>query len=440
MKERINLVIIIAALLAFLYIFQKYFSTMWAVILLASLMVLYGIYMQIAYKHRKRKKRKNPTPLNYDFKPLVSIMIPAHNEAVVIENTVENLLKLDYENFEIIVIDDRSEDNTAQKVMELAQKYEKVQAIVRPKDAFPGKSAVLNEALEIAKGEAILVFDADAKVEQNFLTQLVPYLEPSDVGAVQARKVIMNADTNFLTRCQNNEYAFDCHVQVGRDSVKGAVELRGNGELIKREALIDIGGWNNYTITDDLDMSARLQINGWDIRFIPNVCVYEEGITKLLPLIKQRRRWCEGSIRRYLEYFTEILLSEKMSLRTGFDMLVYISEFILPFWIIAEMAIQGLCYLKGYENSILSSIVVFLGIIICAGFSMWYSINKYNKIKALPALKQALETGTYFFLLWTPIVTFIVFKIIFTKKTMDWGKTQHGNQNKTEQKDLVTQK
>ena len=233
MKERINLVIIIAALLAFLYIFQKYFSTMWAVILLASLMVLYGIYMQIAYKHRKRKKRKNPTPLNYDFKPLVSIMIPAHNEAVVIENTVENLLKLDYENFEIIVIDDRSEDNTAQKVMELAQKYEKVHAIVRPKDAFPGKSAVLNEALEIAKGEAILVFDADAKVEQNFLTQLVPYLEPSDVGAVQARKVIMNADTNFLTRCQNNEYAFRYlgeKLRSNRELLLMAVKQ--NGELL----------------------------------------------------------------------------------------------------------------------------------------------------------------------------------------------------------------
>ena len=91
--------------------------------------------------------------------------------------------------------------------------------------------------MEQAKGEAILVFDADSRVENDFINQLIPYLASEDVGAVQARKVIVNKDYNYLTRCQNNEYAMDCFVQVGRDSVKGAVELRGNGELIKRKAL-----------------------------------------------------------------------------------------------------------------------------------------------------------------------------------------------------------
>jgi len=108
-------------------------------------------------------------------------------------------------------------------------KYDKVTALIREKDAFPGKSAVLNDALLLAKGEAVLVFDADARISPDFLSKLIPNLEPEDVGAVQARKVIINKDYNFLTRCQNNEMTLDTHFQVGRDSIKGAVELRWNG-------------------------------------------------------------------------------------------------------------------------------------------------------------------------------------------------------------------
>ena len=103
---------------------------------------------------------------------------------------------------------------------ELEAKHDKVVALVRSQEAFPGKSAVLNDAFEIAKGEAILVFDADATVEPDFLNKLVPNLEPADVGAVQARKIIRNKDYNFLTKCQNNEYTMDTHLQAGRDAVK----------------------------------------------------------------------------------------------------------------------------------------------------------------------------------------------------------------------------
>ena len=265
--ERFVLLLFIVCLWVFLFIFQNYMSTFWAIIFLGVFMLSYILYMQLALKHQKRKLKKYPEELNYNYKPFVSIMIPAHNEQDVIAKTVENVLKMTYEKYEVIVIDDRSEDNTAQVLKELEEKHENVKALIRPKDAFPGKSAVLNDAMEIAKGEAILVFDADARMNPDFLTELVPHLEKDNVGAVQARKVIINRDENFLTRCQDNEYALDTHFQVGRDAVKGAVELRGNGELIKREALADINGWNNYTITDDLDMSTRLHIKGWDVRF-----------------------------------------------------------------------------------------------------------------------------------------------------------------------------
>lgn len=426
MKDRITLLLIISCLLAFLIIFQNYFKTSYAVIFLICFMALYMLYMYLSIKHQRRKLKKNPPAPNSSYKPFISIMIPCHNEHEVISETVKNVLNVDYQNYEIIVIDDRSDDSTPEIIKQLEAQYDKVRALIRDKDAFPGKSAVLNDAFKIAKGEAILVFDADARIEPDFINILLPKLEPKGVGAVQARKNIINAKQNFLTACQYNEYVFDSYLQIGRDAVKGAVELRGNGEMIKREALVDIGGWNNETITDDLDMSTRLHIKGWDIRFCPDAIVNEEGVICFSALIRQRRRWVEGSIRRYLEFAKDVFFSKDMSLRVGFDLIAYISEFLLPFWLIAEIFIQAFRFVRGYEDSILSSIIL----LVCTGVffacGLVYSLIKYSHYDFFKALWHAVVTAIYFVVIWFPIAMFIIFKIIFTKKTMDWGKTQHG--------------
>ena len=356
-------------------------------------------------------------------------MIPAHNEESVIAHTVENIRNLTYKNIEIILIDDRSEDNTLEVIKSLADKFDNVKYLSRKKDAFPGKSAVLNDALVIAQGEAILVFDADATVEPDFLSKLVPNLEPEDVGAVQARKVIRNSDTNILTKCQNNEYTLDTYLQVGRDAIKGAVELRGNGELIKRKALEDIGGWNNYTITDDLDMSTRLHIKGWDVRYCLDAKVYEEGVCYIIPLFRQRRRWLEGTIRRYLEYFFQAISSKKMSLKAKLDMVVYITQFIMPLWFLFEIIIRSfkvLTHRVGIPNEIMSSAIISFAVAFGFFFAIRYSLRRYDNMKRWEAFVQASYTALYMLIIWFPMVLFICGKILFCKKDMNWGKTTHG--------------
>ena len=432
MRERILLFIILSCLGVFLYVFQNYVNTVVGFVILCACMVVYGLYSIAATKYQKRKLKMHPIVVNENFKPFVTVMIPAHNEESVITNTVENILKMDYPNFEVIVIDDRSSDNTASVIKNLEAKHEQVRALIREKDAFPGKSAVLNDALKMAHGEAILVFDADATVEPDFLNKLVPNLEPADVGAVQARKIIRNKDVNFLTRCQNNEYTFDTYLQVSRDAIKGADELRGNGELIKRQALEDIDGWNNYTITDDLDMSTRLHIKGWDVRFCPDACVYEEGIVYVFPLFRQRRRWLEGTIRRYLEYFGEAMKSKKMSLRARLDMAVYITQFIMPLWFMMEVVFRIIKLLTdkidpySLHNVLWSSLIV--SAVVGLGFfgAIRYSLRKYDFVPRMSAFRQALETTVYFLIIWFPMELFICGKILFCKKDMDWGKTAHG--------------
>lgn len=437
MRERILLLIIIACLSVFIYVFQYHVNTVIGFFIICGFMIVYGIYMNLAVKHRKRKLAKQPIVINEDYKPFVTILVPAHNEESVISHTVENLLNIDYENFELIVIDDRSSDNTPIVIKQLEDKYEKVHALIRPQDAYPGKSAVLNDAMKYAKGEAILVFDADATVEPHFLKRMLAELEPSDVGAVQARKVIRNKDVNFLTRCQNNEYTFDCNLQTGRDSIKGAVELRGNGELIKRVALEDIEGWNNDTITDDLDMSTRLHIKGWDVRFCSEAIVYEEGIVYLFPLFRQRRRWLEGSIRRYLEYFWDAFRSKKISLRAQLDMFAFILQFIMPLWFLLEVTFRTIKFVmdKITPNEFISSLII--ATVMAAGFFMAirYSLRRYDNVPRLRAIKEACETTFYMLIIWFPMVLFILGKIVFLKKDMKWGKTAHGLVLEQQQKD-----
>ena len=427
MKERILLFIIVIGLTSFIYIFQNY--TDWGLALLVCFMGLYFVAASIATKVKSRQELKNPKEKDETYKPFVSVMIPAHNEESVITETINRVFQMDYPNYEVIVIDDRSSDNTAAVIKSLEASYDgRLKTLIRPKDAFPGKSAVLNDALAIAKGEAILVFDADAQMDKDFLTNLVYELQPKDVGAVQARKVVKNKDVNLLTKCQNNEMTIDTSCQVTRDAVKGAVELRGNGELIKRKALEDIGGWNNYTITDDLDMSTRLHIKGWDVRFCKDTVVYEEGIMYLIPLYRQRRRWLEGTIRRYLEYFWDIMTSKKMSLRVRMDTIAYISEFVMPAWFIIELIILILkIFIKDAPvNTLMSSVI--MGCIIGIGFmlSCRYALRKYDNMSRIDAFTQAVITSAYLLLIWFPLVLFIGTKILFMKKDMKWGKTTHG--------------
>jgi 1,2-diacylglycerol 3-beta-glucosyltransferase len=400
-----------------------------SVTLLLIFMLLYTWLITLAMVHQKRMDAKRPKPLNTEYQPKVSVVIAAHNEETVIENTIRDLMKLDYPNFELLIMDDRSNDNTPAILTRLGQTLPyPYRYHLRPADAIPGKPAVLNEALTITDGEIICVFDADAYVEPDFLRRIVPFLADENVGAVQARKVIANWDENWLTRCQNYEYSLDSHFQYGRDSVRGAVELRGNGQLVKREALEEVNGWNNNTLTDDLDLSTRLHIAGWDIRFAHKVPVFEEGITQFSSLLKQRRRWTEGTLFRYLEYAGPLLRSRKASLRTTLDMVAYFLEFLLPLWLVLDLVQLGWGVLTADPSPtrIISSLLVVPIFCISMSVALVVAIIRFNRPTVWHALRWGIITGIYMTIIWFPLVFGIIVKVLFQKKRRTrWDKTQH---------------
>lgn len=392
------------------------------VALTVLIMALHALYIFVAQNHRRRQ---NIQPSN-NYKPSIDIFIAAHNEEKVIGATLEALLSLTYPQLKIYLINDRSTDSTKNIAENIANKNPKLQVINRNSDAAPGKSAALNDALKFSNSELICVLDADARIGDDFLQNIVQYLEDPQVGAVQAQKVISNPNHNFLTRCQYHEYAMDTYLQMGRDSIRGAVELRGNGQIVRRQAIEELGGWNEETLTDDLDLSTCLHVSGWDIRFSPENKVYEEAVANLDGFIKQRRRWAEGSMRRYLNYAFQLMKPGNLSLVQIFDTFVFLSEFSIPLWLAFDFVYEIIRLASGRETYFSFLMLLSIGLGIVLFFSQFNGLRIYHKQKILTAFWNSLLSLAYILSTWTFVIIVTYRKILFSRSMGTWTRTEHG--------------
>ncbi|MEY3370280.1 MAG: hypothetical protein RLZZ361_950 [Cyanobacteriota bacterium] len=389
---------------------------------LVLITVIHGFYIFIAQHHRRR----NPRELKKDYRPSIDIFISALNEEAVIGKTLENLLGLNYPGLKIYAINDRSTDRTKDIIDQIAVKSgAKLIGLHRPSHAAPGKSAALNDALKISSGEVICVLDADAVIDDSFLFNIVSYLGDPQVAAVQAQKVISNPEVNFLTKCQFHEYAMDAYLQMGRDSIRGTVELRGNGQLVKREALEDVGGWNEETITDDLDLSTCLHVNGWDVRFSPENVVLEEGVPTLSAFVKQRRRWAEGSMRRYLNYFLQLLQPGNLSMSQIFDTFVFLSEFSVPFWLFLDISYELVTMVLNKESSFSFSIFMMISVMMTLYLftTQFNGLRIYKNQSVGQAFINSVVGVTYFLSTWMFVIMLSYRKILFSRTVGTWTRT-----------------
>ena len=456
-----------AAIIVTLSFFAPWIS---GIVIILGFILGYSVLISIAMLHRKRQAQKQAAeaallppdiPLLHDW-PRITVLVPAHNEAAVIDGTAARILALTYPNVDLWIIDDRSTDATPAVLAAFQAKHpegHRLNVYYRQPEDTPGKSAVLNEALDYTEGELVAVFDADAQMPPDFLQQLLPFITDPDVGGVQARKVMYNAETNWLTRCQHYEYAMDAYFQSGRDTIQGAVEFRGNGQLVKREAVLDVGGWNEQSVTDDLDLSTRFHLGGWDVRFANTVCVAEEAITAFKPLLKQRLRWAEGSFTRYLEYAGYMWLSPYAAFRAKLDMIAYLAQFLFPIWVLADYVFLGLqlalpkgAHLAATATTQLApqltapvlSLAPILGPLqhshalasllilpLLGSFfltMLFVAIVQYIGLPRLQAFGWAIVTSLYLTVVWVTVAIQVVVKILVQPNTPTaWIKTEHGH-------------
>ncbi len=238
--------------------------------------------------------------------PRVTVQLPIFNEYHVVNRLVDACAQLDYprDRLQIQVLDDSTDETTAAVRSRAAYWRQRgVQVAVVHRERRDGyKAGALAQGLPLASGEFIAIFDADFVPPPDFLRRTIPLMtrpENRQVAFVQARWGHLNPDYSWLTRCQ--ALALDGHFvveQAGRQAAGYTFGFNGSAGLWRRACLEDprVGGWQADTLCEDLDLSYRAQMVGWQGRFLEDVVALGEIPPQLLAFKRQQFRWAKGSV------------------------------------------------------------------------------------------------------------------------------------------------
>jgi len=392
-------------------------------------MLIYSVVIFLLQRKKTENKHFDSCLERLEFHPPIDIFIPVHNEQAIIIDTLESMLHLDYTNYRVLIIDDHSTDKTAVIVQDyIASNYleQKVGLLSRlGENERRGKSASLNAALKESKADYILVCDADARLPVNCLKLSLPYfLLDEKTGAVQYQKRAVNFDHNTFTLCQDLEFAFDTYLQTGRDRLNGFVELRGSGQIASRKCLLDTGGWDEYTLTDDLELSTRIHIKGWNIRFAHEIVLEEEALIRHRAFWRQRRRWAEGSLRRYLAHFASLVLPwSGLSFIKRLDVLPFLSQFAVPFWFLLDLLVQILYFINGEPTYVPALVLAILGITSIMWINIIIAVYLWRDMTLWESVLKGSLTFMYGSFHWPTIVLWSIRKVLFGFRQTEWGKT-----------------
>ncbi|RXZ84766.1 glycosyltransferase [Paenibacillaceae bacterium] len=267
------------------------------------------VIMSGAIRFIFRQNRKGPVmPNNLDDYPTVTVMVPAHNEELVIAFTVRNILRLNYpaDKVQLIVVADNCSDQTAARVHALLEQpeFKERNVTVMQRKGTGGKSGALNDALELVTGEWICIYDADAAPQSNALLFLMQKAmeDPERYGAVFGRNKARNRDQNFLTKFINLELVTAQRIlHTGLWELFKLGTIPGTNYIMKTSLMRDIGGWDVKALTEDTAISFDIMSRGQLIALSPYSEAYQQEPENLKVYMKQRERWAQGNFSVVME-------------------------------------------------------------------------------------------------------------------------------------------
>jgi len=277
--------------------------SMWGILLYHSFLLI------MAYKFFTRGK----VDINHSLKqvkewPFVTILIPAHNEEVVIKKTLDCILLLDYprEKIKIVPINDNSGDKTGDILDHYAEHHRSIKPLHIPKgEGGIGKSHTLNEGLKEVEGDFVCVFDADNNPEPNTLKYLVAELLTNPKLGVACGKVrTQNRNHNLLTHFVNLEFiSHQWIIQGGRWYLHKFAMIPGTNFVIRKKILDELGGWDEQALTEDSELTFQIRDLGYLISFNPFAITWEQEPETWQVWFGQRLRWIQGNryiVQKYL--------------------------------------------------------------------------------------------------------------------------------------------
>ncbi|AVR00770.1 glycosyltransferase [Oceanobacillus iheyensis] len=309
---------------------------MYMSLFLIWLMLFYHMFLMqggylhyLHYQKSEKEWQQNKTPF-----PKVSVLIPAHNEDVVIGKTLDAMCQLQYPThlLEVIVINDNSNDRTGEIVEAYARRFPFVSVIhTKPPYGGKGKSGALNIGFAQSTGEVICVYDADNTPEPDAIYWLAMGLQNDPkAGAVVGKFRVINANKNLLTRLINVEtITFQWLAQAGRWFWFKMTTIPGTNFAIRRSILDELGGWDQKALSEDTELSFRVYNLGYYIRFFPSAITWEQEPENLKVWWRQRTRWARGNlyvIGKFLFQFFKL-----KNKKVGVDLLYFLFTYLLFF-------------------------------------------------------------------------------------------------------------
>lgn len=352
------------------------------IIIIWSLLIINILLVIAGYIYFLKTDKLLPPELEDEKAPFVSIMVPAHNEGIVIVRTVEALLNFNYpkDHYEIIVINDNSTDNSKELLAEIqATTSEQLLKVINTDNVTggKGKSNALNIGFKEARGEFIAIYDADNTPEPNALRYLVGELvNDQEYGAAIGKFRTRNRNVNLLTRFVNIEtLSFQWMAQAGRFQLFKLCTIPGTNFIVRRTILEEIGGWDEKALAEDTEISFRIYMMGYKIKFQPKAVTWEQEPQTLPVWFKQRTRWVKGNI--YVIVKNAKLLFNPQARRIWFDIFYFLSVYFLLMTslvlsdIMLILSVSGYLHttLEGFSNSLwLLAVILFI-------FSTYVSIT-----------------------------------------------------------------
>jgi len=344
-----------------------------------------------------KNKNKGNQKLELIALPKITIQLPIYNERFVIERLLEAISNLNYpkENLEIQVLDD-SDDDTSILTEELVKKMDHSGfniAHIKRENRIGYKAGALQNGLNFASGEFIAIFDADFIPHTNFLLNLLPYFNQERVGMVQSRWGHINPKESWLTRAQ--ELALNCHFiidQEGRSKGGYFISFNGTAGIWRKSCIEDSGAWEADTLTEDLDLSYRAQMKGWQFNYCSEMISPAELPNKLSSLRSQQFRWIKGGVETSKKLFGKLWRCRLPLSTKLFGSLQLLNNYIYAFILLAALISVPLMILKNRNSDFIqffnwSSLLISVLII---NFLYCYTTVLKDKKKYLSALKEII--------------------------------------------------